>query len=68
MLDKIPAVWRHLIIMLFAAILGWAAEALPSFNLDPRLASLLGVVIATLILWFTPLTRQYGPEKPKVDE
>lgn len=60
MLDRIPAVYRHLIIMLIAAILGWAADNVANLGLDPLVASLLGVVIGTAILWITPLTRQYG--------
>lgn len=63
MLDRIPAVYRHLIIMLIAAVLGWAADRIPELGLDPMVASLAGVLVATAILWITPLTRQYGVGK-----
>ena len=63
MLDRIPAPMRHLIIMLIAALLGWAADNVAHLNLDPIVASLAGVVIGTAILWITPLTRQYGVGK-----
>lgn len=60
MLDKIPAVWRHLVLMLAAALLGWAADNVMNLGLDPLIASVLGVIVATGIAWLTPLTRQYG--------
>lgn len=60
MLDRIPAVWRHLILMLAASLLGWASDNVLNLGLDPIVASLLGVVVATAIAWLTPLTRQYG--------
>lgn len=68
MLDKLPAEWRHITIMLLAAVLGWASTELPNLNIDPALSGLLGVVVATLVLYLTPLVRQYGigsSSKPK---
>lgn len=60
MLDKIPAEARHILIMLLAAVLGWTSDNVLNLGLNPLFASLLGVIVGTLILWITPLTRQYG--------
>lgn len=67
MLDRIPAVWRHLILMLAAALLGWASDNVLNLGLDPMIASLLGVVVATGIAWLTPITRQYGVGRDGVE-
>lgn len=63
MLDKIPAEARHILIMLIAALLGWASDNVLNLGLSPLLSSLAGVVVGTLILYVTPLTRQYGVGK-----
>jgi hypothetical protein len=63
MLDKIPAEVRHILIMLIAALLGWASDNVLNLGLSPLLASLAGVVVGTLLLYVTPLTRQYGVGK-----
>lgn len=68
MLDKIPAEARHALIMLLAAVLGWASDNVLNLGLNPLLASLLGVVVGTLVLWVTPLTRQYGIGKSDADD
>lgn len=60
MLDKIAPEWRHLILMLAAALLGWASDNLLNMGLPPMAASMLGVVVAAGIAWLTPITRQYG--------
>lgn len=63
MLDRLPSESRHIIIMLMAALFGWVGDNITGFGLSPIIASLLGVVVATGILWVTPLTRQYGVGK-----
>jgi hypothetical protein len=68
MLDKIPAETRHILIMLLAAVLGWASDNVLNLGLNPLVASLAGVVIGTLVLWVTPLTRQYGIGKSDADD
>jgi len=68
MLDKIPAEARHILIMLLAAVLGWASDNILNLGLPPLVASLAGVVVGTLILWITPLTRQYGIGKDTDDD
>jgi hypothetical protein len=68
MLDKIPAETRHIVIMLLAAVLGWASDNVLNLGLNPLVASLAGVVISTLVLWVTPLTRQYGIGKSDADD
>ena len=60
MLDKIAPAYRHLILMLVAALLGWASDNVANLGLPPLIASLAGVLVAAVIAWFTPLTRQYG--------
>jgi hypothetical protein len=67
MLDKIPAEARHILIMLLAAVLGWASDNILNLGLPPLVASLAGVVVGTLILWVTPMTRQYGIGKDTND-
>jgi hypothetical protein len=68
MLDKVPAEARHILIMLLAAVLGWASDNILNLGLPPLVASLAGVVVGTLILWVTPLTRQYGMGKSDADD
>jgi hypothetical protein len=65
MLDRLPALLRHAALVALAAVLGVAVEALPSLDLDPVLASIVGAVLTLLVAWVTPLTRQYGIGKPK---
>lgn len=68
MLDKIPAEWRHITLMLAAALLGWASDNVLNLGLPPLVASLAGVLVATAIAWLTPITRQYGIGKPQAGE
>jgi hypothetical protein len=68
MLDRIPAEARHIFIMLLAAVLGWASDNVLNLGLPPLVASLAGVVVGTLILWVTPMTRQYGIGKDTNDD
>jgi hypothetical protein len=77
LLDKIPAVWRHLIILavvspiallivtVCAAIvtgggfaLDWAAELTKAGNI--AVVSAAGGISGWVLLYITPLTRQYG--------
>lgn len=60
MLDRLSPELRHVLIMLIAAILGWASDNVLNFGLPPLVASLFGVVVGTLLLYVTPLTRKYG--------
>lgn len=61
MLDKLPAQWRHLALMLLVPVLAYvASDVVPQLGIHPMVAGLLGVVLAQLIAYFTPLTRQYG--------
>lgn len=64
--DKIPAKYRHLLIILGVSVLGAAALVLQQSTdtilddvpdiLDPFVAGLIGYAI----LWVTKLTKQYG--------
>lgn len=65
-LDKIPASVRHTIIVLLAAVLTTASQAVANhqteggFTLTDALWGLGAAVITQLLLWVTPLTQQYG--------
>jgi len=58
MLDRLPAVWRHAVIIILGATLTWASQQVPSIPDAWRPFAAAAVAIATLIV--TPLTRQYG--------
>ena len=58
MLDKIPAVYRHAIILLLGATLTYAADQVNVMPAQWRPFAAAAVAIATLII--TPLTKQYG--------
>ena len=60
MLDRLAPEWRHLILMLAAALLGWASDNVANLGLPPLVASLAGVLVVAVIAWLTPITRQYG--------
>ena len=60
MLDKLSAENRHIVLILIVVVLTWAAATIPALNLDPIWAPLAGGVVAALLAYFTPLTRQYG--------
>lgn len=64
MLDRLDPQLRHFILMLLVPVLGYiAAEVVPSLGLHPLVAGFAGVVLAQLIAYVTPLTRQYGPKR-----
>lgn len=60
MLDFLPTPVRHSVIALAGALLGWATEALPGFNLPTPIAMIAGTAITIATMYLTPLTRQYG--------
>jgi hypothetical protein len=70
MLDRLPAQYRHLILMVLVPLLGYvAAQVVPALDIHPLLAGAIGVVLTEVLAWLTPLTRQYGvgskvPESP----
>ena len=60
MLDRIPPVARHLVLMVLAAALTWVAgDFVPDMHPGP-LAAVAGAAATLLLAWVTPLTRQYG--------
>ena len=63
MLDKLPAEYRHLALILIVVVLTWCADAIPQVEIHPLVAPLLGAVVTALLAYFTPLTRQYGRGK-----
>lgn len=61
MLDKLDPQLRHLVLMLLVPILAYiASDVVPALHIHPLVAGFVGVVLAQLIAYFTPLTRQYG--------
>lgn len=61
MLDKLPPMLRHLVLMLAAALLSWAGtDLVPWLNGQPGWGALAGVFTAALIAYLTPLVKQYG--------
>lgn len=65
MLDRLKPEWRHLIIMIVPVLIAWATQAIPKWHLPVSVSALLGLIVATLGLWFTDVTRQYGVGKAK---
>ena len=58
MLDKIPAMYRHAIILLLGATLTYVADQVNAVPAPYRPFAAAAVAIATLVV--TPLTKQYG--------
>lgn len=58
MLDKIPAVYRHAIILFLGATLTYVADQINAVPAQWRPFAAAAVAIATLVV--TPLTKQYG--------
>lgn len=60
MLDRLSAEWRHFLIGLLASVLAVVADQLPFLNLPPTVGALVGAVVGYVLLYITPLVRQYG--------
>jgi hypothetical protein len=61
MLDNLPAQLRHLILLAFPIVMGWASsEALPALQDKFPSAAVAWSLVSALLLALTPLTRQYG--------
>lgn len=60
MLDNLSPAVRHAIIGLAAAILAYATNEYMNWGLDPSLYPVIGAALTILVLWITPLSRQYG--------
>jgi hypothetical protein len=60
MIARLSAPIRHLLLLLLAAGLTFAAEQLPSLDLNAQASSLLTLAIAALLAWLTPLIQSYG--------
>jgi hypothetical protein len=61
MLDLLPAQLRHLVLALLPVLAGWAAaDGIPWLRDRFPAAALLWTALQTLILYFTPVTKQYG--------
>lgn len=60
MLDRLPPAVRHAIIGLAAAVLAYATDQYMNWGIDPALYPVVGAALTILVLWITPLSRQYG--------
>lgn len=60
--DTIPKPARHLILLLAPVILGWAGtDLVPALQHTNSTYAIVGAaLLAKVVLWVTPLTRQYG--------
>ena len=60
-LDRIPPPARDLLVMLGATGLAWAgSDLVPVLHQDGGAAAVVGSILGSLILYVTPLERQYG--------
>jgi hypothetical protein len=61
MLDKLKPVFRHCLILVGMAVLTWAGtEFVPALQDQGGAAAAAAAVLSALLLYLTPLTRQYG--------
>ena len=61
MLDRLKPLVRHLLILLSTVVLAWVTqEVVPDLQDQGGTAALAGGFITALLLYLTPLTRQYG--------
>lgn len=60
MLDNLKPEWRHLIIILVPVLITWITQEVPNWNLPLSISGLIGVLVTSIGLWFTSVTRQYG--------
>ena len=65
MLDKLPPVWRHLLLLVSPGLLAWGTSDVVPWLADRggTLAVIAGV-IGQILLILTTLTRQYGAGAP----
>ena len=62
--DKLPASVRHLVLLAFPAILGWVSSTfIPSLAGKGGVSAAVAAVLGYLVLYLTPLTKQYGVAK-----
>lgn len=65
-LDRLPAPVRHALLLFIGSILTWAGTAITNLQVadNPILTGILvsagTSLLATAVLWFTKLTKQYG--------
>ena len=59
-LDRVPVKVRELIIMLVAALLGWAADSVQTIDAPGYIIAMAGGIVGWAALNWTTLTRKYG--------
>ena len=59
-LDRLPVRVRELLIMLVAALLAWAADAVTTLNVPGYIIASVSGVIGWAALNWTTITRKYG--------
>jgi len=62
-LDRIPALYRHLLIMGISNGLAVGAHEITALHLTTAEAGFAGLALTFLTEYFTPLTRQFGVGK-----
>ena len=62
-LDRIPAAYRHFLIMGISAGLADAGHSISALHLTSREALAAGLALTFATEYFTPLTRQFGVGK-----
>jgi len=61
MLDSLPPLARHLVLMLAACLLAWlGSDVVPFLHDKGGLAAAVGAFLVAALAVLTPLTRQYG--------
>ena len=61
MLDSLPPLVRHILLMLLATALSWAGtDLIPWLNGQPGWGALAGTLAAALLAYVLPITSQYG--------
>lgn len=59
--DRLWPVFRHLLLLLLPVVLGWiSADVLPVLRDQFPQWALIWAAVTQLVLYVTPLTRQYG--------
>lgn len=66
LLDRLPASVRHTLLVFIGSLLAWAASTITNIQIadNPILTGVVvsagTSVVATITLWFTRATKQYG--------
>lgn len=60
-MSTLPPIFRHLILVVLAAVLSWAGtDLVPALNGQTGYGAILGALVTALLAYFTPLVQAYG--------